>query len=128
MREIPPFLAKIIWKIFHFFAESCRLGSRESSKRVLMYIFTGVAIMMVHKQSEFSIGRYEKMSAQNKLNFEAVNLFPDIVWYMVFSVILGHAIINGMQKQPAVEAVEKKVDPKKVDPKKEEKEEIGEEN
>jgi len=78
---------------------SCAEGDDVSSKRVVMFHFLYAAIFMIFVQAVFTtIRMYKWANLEGVGDFEVHSVFPDVVWYCVFSVIGGIAGINGVQK------------------------------
>lgn len=84
---------------------SCYHGNNASSKRIIMFIFTLMAIFMILVQAVFTaimIGKFANAKWEGQA-FEIYNVFPDIIWYMVFGIIGGIAGINGFSTQKPTE-------------------------
>lgn len=86
-------------KFWELIKASCSSGDQTSSKRIVMYIFVAVAILMVLSQIYYTFW-------MGVIKVEAPNLFPEICWYSVFSVIFGFGGINAavdiFKKNPTI--------------------------
>ena len=80
--------------------QSCGGTDNTSSKRIIMYIFTAVATLMILFQAIFtSVTIYKWAQAAADAVFIVHSVFPDIIWYCVFGIIGGIAGVNGFGKQ-----------------------------
>lgn len=80
-----------------FVKDACT-GHGVSSKRVLMFLFAGVACFMILVESVNFLFTYIKVDKIKDIA-DYGQVFADIIWYCVFGVITGLAGINGFGKQ-----------------------------
>jgi hypothetical protein len=80
--------------------QSCGGADNTSSKRIIMYIFTFIAALMILFQAVFTAVTIWKWAhAAIDAVFVVHSVFPDIIWYCVFGIIGGIAGVNGFGKQ-----------------------------
>jgi hypothetical protein len=80
--------------------QSCGGADNTSSKRIIMYIFTLVACLMILFQAIFTAVTIWKWAhAAADAAFIVHSVFPDTIWYCVFGIIGGIAGVNGFGKQ-----------------------------
>lgn len=75
--------------------ESCGGSDNRSSKRIIMYLFSFIAMAMIATQALFTFLAMWNWFMNDK-QFEVLIVFPDTIWYMVFGLIGGLAGVNGL--------------------------------
>lgn len=85
------------------FKEACMGGDKTSSKRIVLFLFSLVAVVMIALQGLFTLAVFVKHAGILK-DFEVVLMLPEFVWQLVFGIIGGIALVNGAEsalKKPA---------------------------
>lgn len=87
---------------------SCQGDNKISSKRIIMYIFTFVAVGMIFVESIFNILLIFKCysNAENVIDCDFSMVFDSTIYGYIFALIAALAGINGFSKQPINEPKE----------------------
>lgn len=86
-------------RLLNLIENSCRRFSNESSKRIIMYLFTAMAFLMLTTEALVNIGLIYVSYLQGDVNYTHIMIFDSVIYASVFGLIGTLAGINGFGKQ-----------------------------